>query len=117
MSDENEKLVVSTIINDVLRTAPGELLQSYKSPPGRKPSSQLIEISNSISKLDPKEAETIIRDVADYTIFSILYLIDANFKDARLSTKFLKEGSGQTELVSLYRSLVDPGGRVTSSNI
>lgn len=117
MQDEIEKLVVSSIIDDVLRTAPNGLLESYKSPSGRKPSPRLIEISKSISKLDREEVEEIIRDVVDYTLFATLYLIDANFKDARLSTKFLKGGAGQTDLVGHYRSLVDPGGKIASSNI
>lgn len=116
MNNEIEQVVVSSIVDDILQTLPHELLQTYSSPPGRKPSGQLIEISQSISKLQSAEAERIIRDVTDHTIFSVLYLIDANFKNANIATKFSKfeinPDAHQIDLVTLYRSKVDPGGNI-----
>ena len=108
--------IVSAIVSDVVETLPREIYKFYQKPPGRRPSDLSKRISNVVSGLSEQSAIEVIQDVVDRTVFSLLYLVDSEFKDHAISTSFKKHDEAEAvlaqQLVERYRSMVDPGGLV-----
>ena len=106
--------VISAVIADVLKPASESIYGFYEKPPGRRPSDQTKRISAAIALLEKQAAVEIIRDVVDRTIFSMLYLMDAEFKEYHIETIFRSHADGKAvtaqQLLDRYRSKVDPGG-------
>lgn len=106
--------VVEAIIIDIIRTLPQGILAGYKKPPGRAPSDLSKRLSLIVSKLDDEDAYELIRDVVDASVFTILYLLDNNFKDLAVETVFRRNEEeclpAQCSLLEKYRMRIDPGG-------
>lgn len=116
MNDDLSNDIIDAIILEVILNLPNELLHFYENLPGRQPSKHHRKIAAIIKAIDSQDALSIIRDVADSCVFSILYLIDSDFKDKSIETSFHRgpknaKRSGP-ELLEYYRDKVNPGGLI-----
>lgn len=116
MTDVLHEEITDAIVTDIVARLPEGLLKIYMSPPGRKPSADLMNISSLVHEIGSDKALMLIRDVMDTTIASVLGLIDLDFKDSKIrisAEKVLPDTSAEeTEFADLYRYRVDPGGHV-----
>lgn len=106
--------VILAIVRDIIETLPSDIYDFYESPPGRKPSDHSKRVSEIISSLGKDDALELVRGVVDMSVFSMLYLMDVEFKEHSIETMFRKEAKGETamagNLTEQYRLAVDPGG-------
>ena len=107
-------VIARALVKDILETLPAELASFYKNPPGRKPSKQTLKMNEIYLRIGDEDSLTMIRDVVDRTIVSIISLIDSDFKNLNIKTKFInldgRETSSSGDLFEEYRSMSDPGG-------
>jgi hypothetical protein len=110
------RVAVNAIIEDIVRTLPIDILESYISPPGRRPAPSLLAISSTVREIGDDKTLALIKDVMDATIFSLLALIDAGFKGNEVRVALVpwtgEADSFALRLVEEYRLRVDPGGVV-----
>lgn len=106
--------MLEAIIIETVDTIPEELLAYYRNPPGRKPHEHVCQIQTAIADMDDATATMIIRDIVDRVVFSMLYLIEAEFKNIRIKTT-ISRGAQSDNLTNYglhedYRELINPGG-------
>ena len=108
--------VVEALVMETVQTLPDSLLGSCRNLTGRRPSDLTQSVARIAEKLDDGDALIFIRDIVDATVFSVLGLVDAGFKDLNVETRFDRSTSTvdlpDDPLLDLYRERVDPGGVV-----
>lgn len=113
MPNLKDQLIFS-IIEETVSSIPEEMYEFFSELPGRSPSEISKYNSNSMNKLDRDQAISLFRAAVDSAIFSILYLMENEFKENLIETSFLgrtKEVLAASDgLTDLYRAKVDPGG-------
>ena len=111
--------VVDSIVTETVSSLPNDVLSFYRNLPGRKLSETSKKISRLLSNMDDQTALELIVDIVDRSVFSILYLIDNDFKDQKIGTVFTKEslasGPDDCRLVERYRDKVEPNGIVSKN--
>jgi len=116
MNSNVEDNVVEAIIVETVATLPSGFLEFYKDLPGRKPSELSVRLAAAWMAVDEDDAIDMIRDVVDRTVFSMLYLIDARFKNLKIATSFDHADTSAepfpTDLHNRYRQRVEPGGLI-----
>lgn len=114
MSDNIEGVVISAICAETVETLPDTLLNYYRNPPGRRPGARVLSIKDNVAPLSDADVTEIVRDVVDQTVFSLLHLLDLEFKDKGIVVGFGRRDEAITatsrSLVELYREKIDPGG-------
>ena len=116
MTSPLESDTIDTIIIEILTSLPPAVLDFYKSPPGRAPSDHTKQISTIFREMSDDRAILLIMDIIDRTIFSMLYLMDSDFKSMNIKTTFnrfpdsITAGVGDVVLLDLYRARVNVGG-------
>jgi hypothetical protein len=106
--------VLEAIVHHTVDTLPDQLLGFYRDPPGRKPHDHVLRIRAALAGIDDAAAKELIRDVVDATVFSLLYLIDSDFRGRGVGTT-ISRGQDSCELNDSllhedYRMKVHPGG-------
>lgn len=110
--------VIDAIIADGWLTDIDGLIASRRRPSGRNPSATSLRLAELWRQLDDNQANLIARDLIDATTFSLLSLMDADFRNTGLHIGFEDEVSGARldsralsgELIEAYRARVDPFG-------
>ena len=107
--------IVDVIILETVRSIPNETLSFYRNLPGRRPSDLSKRVAASLREMPDDAARELIADIVDSAVFSLLYLLDNDFKSSiRVE---LKRGAqtcrpSDFPLLEAYRQRVDPGGVV-----
>jgi hypothetical protein len=100
------------------QSLPRELLTSYRSPPGRKPSEHLLRLQAATACIEDETLEALIRDVVDAAVFQMVYLMGAGFKsdlDLAVSREDMRESLRDVPLHEDYRAHINPGGLAVKS--
>lgn len=95
------------------QSMPGDILKSYRDPPGRKPNERLLCLRDSIAGIDDETLEALIRDVVDAAVFQMVYLMGAGFKsglDLAVNRGDERESLKGAVLHEDYRARINPGG-------
>ncbi|MEE4199534.1 hypothetical protein [Erythrobacter sp.] len=110
MSSLTDEMLRAVIIET--ETLSAGLLNSYRHPPGRKPSETQMRLRDALATLDDEVVEMLIRDVLDAAVFQMIYLMGNGFKsdlDVEIS-----RGNEREQLMSAlyedYRAYIEPGG-------
>ena len=118
MSNSPREQAVESIILETIQTLPKNLVAFYRDLPGRRPSDHSIRMSHIIAGLDDDDALALLRDVTDATVFSLLGLFDAQFKDGHIRVRFDWDATpgepDEDPLLEIYRMRVDPGGAIAA---
>lgn len=116
MSDDMNVEVVETIIADVVEQMPKGTLRFYRDLPGMRPSEHSRMIRDILIKLNDDEVISIIADITDRAVFSLLHLFDLSFKDRHIQVSFTRQQDPDSapfgSLLDTYRERVDPGGNI-----
>ncbi|MBO9579407.1 MAG: hypothetical protein J7498_00750 [Sphingobium sp.] len=112
-----ERLVDVVVTNGWL-TNIGALVASRQNPPGRTPSAQSLELAKLWNRLSVEEATILTADIVDSATFSVISLIDHDFKNSGLHGSFEVDGGAKKldsrelcgELIEAYRAQVAPHG-------
>ena len=116
MTGSLESDTIDTLIIETLTSLPRAVLDFYRAPPGRAPSDHTKIISNILHEISDESAILLITDIVDRTSFSVLYLMDSDFKSMNIKTTFnrlsdsITAGVDEVFLLDLYRERVNVGG-------
>ena len=94
------------------------LVASRQNPPGRAPSARSRELATLWNRLSDEDARILAADLVDSATFSVLSLIDQDFKNSGLHASFEVDGGTEKldsrelcgELIEAYRAQVAPHG-------
>lgn len=96
------------------QSLPAQLLKAYRDPPGRKPSEDVLRIQGALDDMDDATALLLLRDAVDASVFQMVYLLGAGFKND-ISLDVSRGGNRErlhgSALHERYRARVEPGGR------
>jgi hypothetical protein len=108
--------VVNAVVLETVSSLVDDIYSFYGQLPGRHPSGLSKNISETLHQIDSSRAKELIKDVVDRTTFSLLYLLENDFKNYNIEVYFTSgsetSAARDCRLVESYRMRVRPGGNL-----